>query len=205
MRSISRSIVFSLIALSVAIGTASTAIASVVIFSDSFNRGNSSRIRAPAAYPLERWGESGRSRIRGQRLLLERNASASQHFSTEGYENITLSFLFRPLPRSDRADELIVSLYGGGGRIDEVSLGLPGSRTYDLPEAADDNPAFGFLFRTRVSRGEGVYIDRVIVRGDPIITAAVPESSTWAMMMLGFAGVGYMTYRRRGQSATVAA
>jgi hypothetical protein len=31
--------------------------------------------------------------------------------------------------------------------------------------------------------------------------AAVPEPSTWAMMMLGFAGVGYMTYRRRSQTA----
>jgi hypothetical protein len=27
--------------------------------------------------------------------------------------------------------------------------------------------------------------------------AAVPEPSSWAMMILGFAGVGYMTYRRR--------
>jgi hypothetical protein len=31
--------------------------------------------------------------------------------------------------------------------------------------------------------------------------AAVPEPSTWAMMLLGFAGVGFMAYRRRaGQS-----
>jgi hypothetical protein len=34
---------------------------------------------------------------------------------------------------------------------------------------------------------------------DPQV-AAVPEPSTWAMMILGFAGVGYMTYRRRKQS-----
>lgn len=27
--------------------------------------------------------------------------------------------------------------------------------------------------------------------------SAVPEPSTWAMMILGFAGVGFMTYRRR--------
>jgi len=27
--------------------------------------------------------------------------------------------------------------------------------------------------------------------------AAVPEPSTWAMMLLGFAGIGFMTYRRR--------
>jgi hypothetical protein len=35
--------------------------------------------------------------------------------------------------------------------------------------------------------------------------AAVPEPSTWAMMILGFAGVGYMTYRRRKQSTALSA
>jgi hypothetical protein len=29
--------------------------------------------------------------------------------------------------------------------------------------------------------------------------AAVPEPSTWAMMILGFFGVGFMAYRRKGQ------
>jgi hypothetical protein len=37
------------------------------------------------------------------------------------------------------------------------------------------------------------------------LTAAVPEPSTWAMMILGFAGVGYMTYRRRKQAALTVA
>jgi hypothetical protein len=31
------------------------------------------------------------------------------------------------------------------------------------------------------------------------LTAAIPEPSTWAMMILGFAGVGFMAYRRRNQ------
>jgi len=31
----------------------------------------------------------------------------------------------------------------------------------------------------------------------PGVVAAVPEPSTWAMMILGFVGVGFMTYRRR--------
>jgi hypothetical protein len=39
----------------------------------------------------------------------------------------------------------------------------------------------------------------------PTVTAAVPETSTWAMMILGFAGVGAMTYRRRNQNAALAA
>jgi hypothetical protein len=34
---------------------------------------------------------------------------------------------------------------------------------------------------------------------------AVPEPSTWAMMLLGFAGIGFMTYRRRAQSSALTA
>jgi hypothetical protein len=34
---------------------------------------------------------------------------------------------------------------------------------------------------------------------------AVPEPSTWAMMILGFFGVGFMTYRRRKQSTALSA
>jgi uncharacterized protein (TIGR03118 family) len=34
---------------------------------------------------------------------------------------------------------------------------------------------------------------------------AVPEPSTWAMMILGFAGIGFMAYRRKAQPALMAA
>ena len=37
-----------------------------------------------------------------------------------------------------------------------------------------------------------------------ILTAAVPEPSTWAMMILGFAGVGFMAYRRRNSAMRAA-
>jgi hypothetical protein len=37
------------------------------------------------------------------------------------------------------------------------------------------------------------------------LTAAVPEPSTWAMMILGFAGVGFIAYRRKAKQASVAA
>jgi hypothetical protein len=33
------------------------------------------------------------------------------------------------------------------------------------------------------------------------ISAAVPELSTWAMMLLGFAGIGYLGSRRRKPAA----
>ncbi len=35
--------------------------------------------------------------------------------------------------------------------------------------------------------------------------AAVPEPSTWAMMILGFAGLGFIAYRRRNNTAMVRA
>jgi hypothetical protein len=34
-------------------------------------------------------------------------------------------------------------------------------------------------------------------------SSAVPEASTWAMMMLGFFGVGFLAYRRKSQDANV--
>jgi hypothetical protein len=36
-------------------------------------------------------------------------------------------------------------------------------------------------------------------------TPAVPEPSTWAMMLLGFAGIGFMAYRRKSSPVLVAA
>jgi hypothetical protein len=35
--------------------------------------------------------------------------------------------------------------------------------------------------------------------------SAVPEPSTWAMMIFGFAGVGFMAYRRKSKPALMAA
>jgi PEP-CTERM motif len=38
-----------------------------------------------------------------------------------------------------------------------------------------------------------------------ITIAAVPEPSTWAMMLLGFTGLGFMAYRRKSKPALMAA
>ena len=37
------------------------------------------------------------------------------------------------------------------------------------------------------------------IRLDEVVASAVPEPSTWAMMILGFAGIGFLAYRRKGQ------
>jgi hypothetical protein len=40
---------------------------------------------------------------------------------------------------------------------------------------------------------------------DTTIRSAVPEPSTWAMMFLGFAGVGFMAYRRKRKGSIASA
>jgi hypothetical protein len=39
----------------------------------------------------------------------------------------------------------------------------------------------------------------------PATISAVPEPSTWAMLLLGFAGIGFLAYRRRAKTVLMAA
>ena len=39
---------------------------------------------------------------------------------------------------------------------------------------------------------------------DAVAVQAVPEPGTWAMMLLGFAGIGFLAYRRAKKSAVAA-
>jgi PEP-CTERM motif len=48
---------------------------------------------------------------------------------------------------------------------------------------------------------QALFYDGVVTPG----VGAVPEPSTWAMMILGFAGIGFMAYRRKSKPALMAA
>ena len=69
----------------------------------------------------------------------------------------------------------------------------------DLSSPTGANPAtidtanFSFSARAQL---ENIVVDNV---------AAVPKASTWAMIILGFAGVGFMAYRRKMIVALAAA
>ena len=78
-----------------------------------------------------------------------------------------------------------------------------------LSYSVDGNTFYGFarfagsafdLFAFETTPGLAINADAVVAS-----VAAVPEPSTWAMMILGFAGVGFLTYRRRRQSSALAA
>jgi hypothetical protein len=60
------------------------------------------------------------------------------------------------------------------------------------------DPSNGNAFVTQVSfTGAGTF--------DGSMTAVVPEPSTWAMMLLGFAGLGFAGYRSSRRAGVIAA
>lgn len=52
--------------------------------------------------------------------------------------------------------------------------------------------------------GPATHIEATLLTFSISQIAPVPEPSTWAMMILGFAGIGYLAYRRREQRAYAA-
>ena len=105
-----------------------------------------------------------------------------------------------------------------------------GKLEFALSQAFNYNPANGYLMLTVYNpslSGDGnLFLDvdannpqtngrfsaypyqafnQGLVTGFNEQVSAVPEPSTWAMMILGFAGVGFVAYRRRNQISSQAA
>lgn len=75
-----------------------------------------------------------------------------------------------------------------------------------------DNFTFGSPFDFTSSVTPGAYDTNIVIfdgiHGDSvgsshIVVTAVPEPSTWAMLLLGFFGVGFMAYRRNAKPAAL--
>ena len=81
----------------------------------------------------------------------------------------------------------------GAGGIDKFEiLGIDPSLGLD--------PANSTAFVTQVTfTGDGAFT------GTMTAVTAVPEASTWAMMIVGFCGLGFLTYRRRSKPTMMAA
>ena len=91
--------------------------------------------------------------------------------ASSGLVTLTLSF----------ANVLDDSLWNGPQTVSALELNSSGV------------PAHDGIAATGVRTDIGT-IERTVLIADPI--TAVPEPSTWAMLILGFAGIGFMAYRR---------
>jgi hypothetical protein len=102
---------------------------------------------------------------------------------------------------------MFVGTLAGGGTVSETITTNPNNiLTYDLSSTFQDLTSVSItaelpVMGIGISNGAGLTADFDNI----VATAAVPEPSTWAMMILGFAGLGFMAYRRKSKPALMAA
>jgi PEP-CTERM motif len=94
--------------------------------------------------------------------------------------------------------EIPISVVSGGFdfRLEGVTAGrIPGSLVYEIDQGENSIQNGGFPPNAAFDAGIAVFS----------VAGAVPEPSTWVMMILGFAGIGFMAYRRKSKPALLAA
>jgi hypothetical protein len=88
---------------------------------------------------------------------------------------------------------------GGNGVAGPLDFTITGVTTANFQP-----DSLGYVFAADVlgpSGGTGAIANGDLhLRITPPLTSPVPEPATWAMMILGFFGVGFMAYRRKGQT-----
>jgi len=72
----------------------------------------------------------------------------------------------------------------------QVPVGSWQTYSYTFTPGADGPYTLNFVFDSGATPAKDVALTGISI-------AAVPEPSTWAMMILGFMGVGFMAYRRK--------
>ena len=70
---------------------------------------------------------------------------------------------------------------------------------FDVNGGALATTGFGHSTVETEFSGAPIFIVSGTITEGTGITAAVPEPSTWAMLILGFAGIGFMAYRRKSK------
>jgi PEP-CTERM motif len=147
--------------------------------------------------------------------------SSANNFSLTSF---TVAFLFASGFQGDTVNEVAVLDANGspvlsltvnpGGTQTSATLSVGGTVTNNSPgndSGAGEwtvvlaNPLLfhTLAFESTVNGGStGNLSDFAFVS---MSVSAVPEPSTWAMMLLGFAGLGFMAYRRKSKPALMAA
>jgi hypothetical protein len=90
-------------------------------------------------------------------------------------------------------DATLATSPGAYQNSEKITFGFWNIGTFD-PNANDT-----YLVTLQV----GDLTDQIDVQIGTGFTAAVPEPSTWAMMILGFCGIGFMAYRRKQNGAAL--
>lgn len=141
--------------------------------------------------------------------LLETNTGAATIFTASGSALDQLTFTlvtgaftsaeFNLEQGSPKAFDIVLSVSGGGTKVVSISNSA-GSNVFDII----GDPGESFTSASFVSTGSGGFADfkqlrLVLAAGTP----PVPEPGTWALMLLGFGGVGIALRRSRRNRGTL--
>jgi hypothetical protein len=110
---------------------------------------------------------------------------------TFGPGSYTLSFALGGNHRGAAAQQTVFSLGDYSNSLTLNSSASLTTYTYSFTTTTTGQLVFT---ETGPSDQQGNILDNVVL-------TAVPEASTWAMMILGFFGVGFMAYRRKSQGS----
>jgi len=114
----------------------------------------------------------------------------------DGWNVMATTTVFTPFQRPLDATTPIYNGDYGFGR--GFTGSGSGSSVIDLSAFAGQVATVRFnFFADYAAQFAGVQFDNIRVYGDEVDGAAVPEPATWAMMILGFAGVGASLRSRR--------
>jgi hypothetical protein len=137
----------------------------------------------------------------GSTVAYTNHGSISQQVTATSIAGMTYTLQVSVGARNDgyNVSDVIVALFVGGDG-EGVLHTYPSSGNWSVYTATV----------TARTTGDPIFIDlsSSAAQGDfdnVSLTASIPEPSTWAMMILGFAGVGFMAYRRRRKMALTAA
>lgn len=132
----------------------------------------------------------------------ETSVSGSPTHWTGGSSGAAISIDTVPGTGGKPADEVIPTVLGGannGFQQHDPYIAGPGTFTLHLTGASDMSVISNVAFQFGTTAGSNLLPGR-----NPLPVGSVPEPSTWAMMLLGFFGVGFLAYRRNGRSGKLA-
>lgn len=159
--------------------------------------------------PMIGWGASA---FQGSQILdlvgYGSTGAVSQTFTTTPGQQYRLSFAYSDNPGSgfdaQSAAQAAVLVLGAGSLL---------STTIAHDNAVGGNLNWSLYSGTFVANSETTTLNFNTLFGqnnggillDAVAVTAVPEPATWGMMILGFAGIGFLAYRRSRKATTTAA
>ncbi|WXU09274.1 PEPxxWA-CTERM sorting domain-containing protein [Bradyrhizobium symbiodeficiens] len=122
-----------------------------------------------------------------------------------GNSGVSLTFHLADLMSSIK-DNVLYIVWGSPNGDNTITLGADTLTTAGLGSTVNqqNNPA-GYLIGLQLNGANDIKFSTNETAFEFAFTSPVPEPSTWAMMILGFAGVGFVAYRRRNQVSALTA